>query len=84
MTVNPGRISPSTELLDELTCHAGIWVSGKGEPAFDGAMFTVVNPDTEEPICRVSDDAPVDGMRAVDAAHEALSAWGRRAPRERA
>jgi aldehyde dehydrogenase len=57
----------------------GQWVAPAG-----GRYRDNVSPVTGEVICQVADSSAEDIERALDAAHAAKDAWGRRSPAERA
>ena len=57
----------------------GAWVEANG-----GATFQVVDPSTGEALCSVADASPEDGMRALEAASRAQSAFAAVPPRQRA
>ncbi len=56
----------------------GAWRSGSG-----GERFDVVNPADETLLASVASASEKDAVAAVDAAHEAFSAWAGLKPRER-
>ncbi|HEX5780461.1 MAG TPA: aldehyde dehydrogenase family protein, partial [Solirubrobacteraceae bacterium] len=57
----------------------GIWT-----PPTDGRYRENVTPSTGLPFCEVASSSPADVELALDAAHSAKDAWGRRSPAERA
>jgi aldehyde dehydrogenase len=57
----------------------GEWVAPAG-----GRYRVNLSPVTGQAICEVANSSAVDIERAVDAAHAAKDAWGRRSPAERA
>jgi len=72
----------AAELLEWVP--TGALIGGRWQASADGREIEVVDPATEAPIAAVCDGAPSDATAAVDAAAEALAAWGKTAPRERA
>ncbi len=61
-----------------------LYIDGRWVDATGGALFPVHDPATEEVLAHVSDATIDDGVRALDAAVRAQSAWGRTTVRERA
>jgi succinate-semialdehyde dehydrogenase / glutarate-semialdehyde dehydrogenase len=57
----------------------GEWNGGR-----DGATFEVLDPATEEPLAEVADASAADALDAVTAAADAMPAWAKTAPRQRA
>ncbi len=57
----------------------GEWVAPRG-----GEYRENLTPVTAEPFCEVAHSEPADVELALDAAHAAKDAWGRRSPAERA
>jgi succinate-semialdehyde dehydrogenase/glutarate-semialdehyde dehydrogenase len=58
-------------------------VGGRWRQSRSGATFPVEDPSTGEPICRVADATPEDGLEALAAASAAQDAWAAHPPRER-
>ncbi|MFD0886411.1 aldehyde dehydrogenase family protein, partial [Streptosporangium algeriense] len=61
-----------------------LYLNGAWRPSASREGLDVVNPATEETIDRVPAGSPADVEVAVAAAREALPAWSRTAPAERA
>ena len=55
-----------------------------GEWSENGAVLTVENPATGEPLAEVADASAADAMRALDAAADTQQSWQEVAPNERA
>ena len=60
-----------------------LWIGGKWRKSSDGQRFDVIDPATEGKIASVASATVEDAKAAVDAASDALEAWGARKPRER-
>ena len=60
------------------------YIGGTWSPGSAGGTFSVINPATEEVIAEVAAGNPTDVDRAVAAAAEAQSSWGRTSGKERA
>ncbi|MGZ5803531.1 MAG: NAD-dependent succinate-semialdehyde dehydrogenase, partial [Xanthobacteraceae bacterium] len=60
-----------------------LWIGGKWRKSSDGQRFDVIDPATEGKIASVASASVDDAKAAVDAASDALPAWGARKPRER-
>lgn len=76
----PERVSPDVDLRPPVDLYIG----GAWRAASDGSRFDVLDPATEESIASVAGASPDDGRAAVEAAQDALPAWERTPPRERA
>jgi succinate-semialdehyde dehydrogenase/glutarate-semialdehyde dehydrogenase len=61
----------------------GLFIGGEWQPAENGATFAVDDPSTGKKLADVADASPADGLRALDAAEKAQSAWAAVPPRER-
>lgn len=59
-----------------------LWIAGPVD-ASTGATFAVENPATGKPLAQVADAAPVDALRALDAAARAQPGWAATPARER-
>ena len=60
------------------------FIGGEWIPPSTGRYRDNVTPSTGEAFCEVAESAPEDVELALDAAHAAKDAWGRRAPADRA
>ncbi|MBO8141286.1 MAG: NAD-dependent succinate-semialdehyde dehydrogenase [Firmicutes bacterium] len=54
-----------------------LFIGGEWVPASTGRTFPVTDPATGEQLAEVADGGAEDARRAVEAAHEAFSAWSR-------
>jgi succinate-semialdehyde dehydrogenase/glutarate-semialdehyde dehydrogenase len=63
--------------------QTGLFIGGEWRPAESGATFKVEDPSTGRVLAAVADATPADGMRALEAAAKAQTAWGAAPPRER-
>src|SRR5215469_16245851 len=73
--------------LAELTgidVPTGLLIGGEWNAGRDGASFEVLDPATEEPLAEVADATPADALDAITAAQEAMPAWAKTPPRQRA
>lgn len=61
----------------------GLFIDGAFVAAETGATFDVTDPATGEVIRTIADASPADGIRALDAAVAAQSAWAATPPRAR-
>ncbi len=76
----PGQDGSLVELKDRYENFiGGEWVAPRS-----GKYRENVTPATAEAFCEVADSGPEDVELALDAAHAAKDAWGRRSPAERA
>jgi succinate-semialdehyde dehydrogenase/glutarate-semialdehyde dehydrogenase len=74
----------STEELAVLEgLPSGLLIGGEWRAAAGGATFGVEDPATGQPLARVADATPADGLAALDAAAAARAEWAATAPRER-
>jgi aldehyde dehydrogenase (NAD+) len=83
----PWEYAPAPEARDivRLKERYGLFIGGREVEASDGALFTTVDPATEQPLAQVSRATPADVDKAVRAARRAQSrTWGRLPGRERA
>ncbi len=64
--------------------HRGMYIGGGWEESSDGRTFESINPSNGEVLAEVPRASPADVDRAVRAAGEAFSDWGRTPARERA
>jgi aldehyde dehydrogenase len=60
------------------------YIGGEWVPPSTGRYRANVTPSTGAPFCEVADSGAADIELALDAAHAAKDAWGRRSPAERA
>jgi aldehyde dehydrogenase len=76
----PGHTGSPVELKDRYENFVGgDWV----QPT-TGEYRENVTPSTGQPFCEIAHSGPADIELALDAAHEAKDAWGKRSPTERA
>jgi succinate-semialdehyde dehydrogenase/glutarate-semialdehyde dehydrogenase len=61
----------------------GLFTGGEWHPAESGATFKVEDPSTGRVLTEVADATPADGLRALEAAAKAQTAWAAVPPRER-
>jgi len=78
--VAPGESGSPVDLKDRYENFIG----GKWVAPTSGEYRENVTPSTGEPFCEVAHSGPEDIELALDAAHAAKDAWGRRSPAERA
>ncbi len=70
--------------LVELKSRYDNFIGGEWTAPVDGRYRQNLTPATAEPFCEVADSTQADVELALDAAHTAKDAWGRRSPAERA
>jgi succinate-semialdehyde dehydrogenase/glutarate-semialdehyde dehydrogenase len=70
-----------TELLNAVPNQ--LFIGGNWVESSSGATLDVRDPSTGEVIRRIADATPADGIRALDAAVAAATAWASTAPRVR-
>lgn len=70
--------APADDLVTDLL------IGGRRRPSSDGAVLTVLNPATGEPIAEVASASPEDALEAVATAYQALPSWSATPPRARA
>src|SRR4051812_37910981 len=79
--------SERTEAADEARVLSkvptGLFIGGAWRPASGGAVLTVEDPSTEQPLVEVADAGQADALAALAAAQEAQGDWAATAPRER-
>ena len=83
----PWEYAPAPEARDivSLKDRYGLFIGGKSVPATDGAVFTSVDPATEEPLAEIAKASAVDIDLAVKAARRAQErTWGKLPGKERA
>ena len=68
----------------ELKSRYDNFIGGEWVAPIDGRYRENLSPATAEAFCEVADSTPADIELALDAAHAAKDAWGRRSPAERA
>ena len=68
----------------ELKARYDNFIGGEWVAPTTGEYRENLTPATGEPFCEVADSTPADIELALDAAHAAKDAWGRRSPAERA
>jgi aldehyde dehydrogenase len=68
----------------EVAARYDNFVGGEWSAPAGGRYRENVGPATGQPICEVAHSSAADVERALDAAHAAKGAWGRRSPAERA
>jgi aldehyde dehydrogenase len=73
----PGSVVPVKDRYDNFI--GGDWVAPKA-----GAYRENLTPSTGQPFCEVASSGSEDVELALDAAHAAKDAWGRKSPTERA
>src|SRR5579871_3051250 len=76
----PGTPGSPVELQDRYDNYIG----GEWVPPTTGEYRENLTPSSGEPFCEVADSGAADIELALDAAHAAKDAWGRRSPTERA
>ena len=77
-------INPSAELHVVNAVPKQLFMGGAWVDATSGATFEVADPSTGQVLCSVADASPEDGMKALDAAVSAQSAFAAIPPRQRA
>jgi aldehyde dehydrogenase len=60
------------------------YIGGKWVAPVDGRYFDNISPITGKPVCQIARSQAADIELALDAAHAAKEAWGKRAPAQRA
>jgi len=68
----------------DIEVPTGLYIGGKFRAATGGGQFDVINPATEQPLCKVADSTVDDAKAALDAAARAFPAWAATNPRDRA
>ena len=68
----------------ELAARYENFIGGEWRVPLSGRYRENVTPVTGAPFCEVADSSAADIERALDAAHAAKGAWGRRSPAKRA
>ena len=76
----PGQPGSPVELAERYDNFIG----GEWVPPTTGRYRANVTPSTGAPFCEVAESGAADIELALDAAHAAKDAWGRRSPAERA
>ncbi len=76
----PGQPGSPVELAERYDNFIG----GEWVPPTTGRYRANVTPSTGAPFCEVAESSAADIELALDAAHAAKDAWGRRSPAERA
>src|SRR5689334_12717242 len=76
----PGEAGSPVELRDRYDNFIG----GEWVPPTTGEYRANVSPGTGRPFCEIASSGPADIELALDAAHAAKDAWGKRSPAERA
>jgi len=83
----PWEYAPAPESRDIVTLKPryGLFIGGREVQAADGAVFTTIDPSTEEPLAEVARASAVDIDTAVKAARRASDkTWRKLSGRERA
>jgi aldehyde dehydrogenase (NAD+) len=83
----PWEYAPAPEARDIVTIKPryGLFIGGREVPAADGAVFTTIDPSTEQPLAEVARASAVDIDTAVKAARRASDkTWKKLSGRERA
>ncbi len=62
----------------------GNYIGGEWVAPVNGQYFENITPITGKPFCEIPRSTEADIERALDAAHEAKTAWGKTSPAERA
>lgn len=62
----------------------GILIDGKWKDSADGKTLDVSDPATGKVLATIADASGVDGLAAIEAAHNAQQEWAKTAPRYRA
>ncbi|MEG6508529.1 aldehyde dehydrogenase [Methyloligella sp. 2.7D] len=60
------------------------FIGGEWVPPADGRYFDNISPITGKPVCQVARSSEADVEKALDAAHAAKDAWGKKSPAARA
>ncbi|HYL32572.1 MAG TPA: NAD-dependent succinate-semialdehyde dehydrogenase [Stellaceae bacterium] len=68
----------------DIEVPTGLYIGGQFRAATGGGQFDVLNPATEQPLCKVADGTVDDAKAALDAASRAFPAWSATTPRDRA
>ena len=68
----------------DIEVPTGLYIGGQFRAATGGGQFDVLNPATEQPLCKVADGTVDDARAALDAASRAFPAWSATNPRDRA
>ena len=68
----------------DIDVPTGLYIGGQFRAATDGGQFEVINPATEQLLCKVADGTVDDAKAALDAAARAFPAWSAANPRDRA
>ena len=68
----------------DIEVPTGLYIGGQFRAATGGGQFDVLNPATEQPLCKVADGTVDDAGAALDAASRAFPAWSATNPRDRA
>ena len=68
----------------DIEVPTGLYIGGQFRAATGGGQFDVINPATEQPLCKVADGTIDDAKAALDAASRAFPAWSATNPRDRA
>ena len=68
----------------DIEVPTGLYIGGQFRAATGGGQFYVLNPATEQPLCKVADGTVDDARAALDAASRAFPAWSATNPRDRA
>jgi len=76
-------VSEATPVATEVPVVASIFINGTWSPARAQRTFSVTDPSSGESIASVSDAGVEEIRSAIDAAHDALDAWGARTAYER-
>jgi aldehyde dehydrogenase (NAD+) len=77
--------APESREIVSIAPSYGLFIGGQFGPAADGALFSTLNPATEEPLAQVAQAGQPDVDRAVAAARDAFSrTWGPMPGRDRA
>jgi len=77
-------IDPAAEQHVVNAVHKQLFIGGAWVDAISGGTFEVVDPSTGRVLCSVADASAADGMKALEAAASAQSAFAATPPRERA
>jgi len=77
-------INPQAEQRVVDAAPKQLFIGGAWVDATSGRTFEVVDPSTGEVLCSVADASPEDGMKALEAAASAQSAFAAIPPRQRA
>ena len=79
-----------SKILKDVSQHIAIrphydnYIGGKWVPAVQGRTFENISPIDGQVVCTIARSSAEDIELALDAAHKAKDAWGRRSPAERA